>query len=184
MSGASLGPGPYKCRLVIRDMDTGDAAVASVRAYVVKKAYIGLSLHSPLLLVPESNFAYLEGTGSRRKDGITWKDAYPYDRAQYSPLIGEAAKGTAKLFAVIPCSIAGIALPNITMTAFLINSASGEMIPMTMSVLNKSQKADIEIQFVELSLPTVPPGKYLLYLHAEDAGTKYVSYAQTPLVIR
>jgi VWFA-related protein len=184
MSGASLGPGPYKCRLVIRDLDTGNTAVASAQAYVVKKAYIGLSLHSPLLLVPESNFAYLEGAGARRKAGLAWNDAYPYDRARYSPMIGAAAQKTAKLFAVIPCSVTGIVLPNITLTAFLINSTSGEKIPMTLSVLNKSLKADIEIQFVEFPLSNVPPGKYLLYLHAEDVGTKYVSYAQTPLVIR
>jgi hypothetical protein len=184
MSGASLGPGPYKCRLIMRDLDTGNAAVASAQAYVVKKANIGLSLHSPLLLAPESNFAYLEASGSRRKAGLTWNDAYPYDRARYSPMIGAAAQKTAKLFAVIPCSVTGIVLPNITLTAFLINSASGEMIPMTLSVLNKSPKADIETQFVEFALANVPPGKYLLYLHAEDLGTKYVSYAQTPLVIK
>ena len=183
-SGASLGPGPYKCRLVVRDLDTGNAAVASAQAFVVKKAYIGLSLHSPLLLVPESNFAYLEGIGARRSAGLSWKDAYPYDRAQYSPLIAEAAKRTAKLFAVVPCSVAGVAQPGITLTAFLINSASGEMIPISLSVLNKAQKADLEIQFVEFPLANVPPGKYLLYLHAEDAGTKSVSYAQTPLMIR
>jgi hypothetical protein len=99
-------------------------------------------------------------------------------------MIGAAAQKTAKLFAVIPCSVTGIVLPNITLTAFLINSTSGEMIPMTLSVLNKSQKADIEIQFVEFPLSNVPPGKYLIYLHAEDVGTKYVSYAQTPLVIK
>ena len=183
-SGATLQPGPYKCRLVIRDLETGNAAVASAQVYVVKKAYVGLSLHSPLLLIPESNFAYLEGVGSRKNAGLTWKDAYPYDHAQYSPLVAEAAKRTAKLFAVVPYSVAGIVQPNITLTAFLINSASGQKIPVTLSVLNKAQKADIEIQFVEFSLAGVPPGKYRLYLHAEDARTKYVSYAQTPLTIK
>jgi len=184
MSGASLGPGSYRCRLVIRDMDSGDAAVASARVHVAKKASIGLSLHSPLLLAPESNFAYLEASGARRRAGLTWNDAYPYDRARYSPMIGAAEQKTAKLFAVIPCSVAGVAQPNITLKAFLVDSASGEMIPMTLSVLNKFQKADIEIQFVEFPLANVPPGKYLLYLHAEDAGTKYVSYARANLTIK
>lgn len=183
-TGVSLQPGPYRCRLVIRDLDTGDAAVASARVQIAKKAFVGLSLHSPLLLVPGSNFAYLEGSRPKGKAAPSWNDAYPYDRAQYSPMIGEVAKETAGLFAMVPCSITGIVLPEITLTAFLINSASGEKTPMKLSVLNKSSKGDVEIQFVEFPLNEIPPGKYILYLHAEDAGTKFVSYAQTPLIIQ
>lgn len=183
-SGALLPPGQYKCRLVIRDLDTGDAAVASASVHVTQKPSVGLSLYSPLLLVQESNFAYLEGTGAKKEEEISWKEAYPYDRAQYSPIIGEAPTGTAKLYGVVPCSFAGIFLPDITLTAYLINSSSGQKIPITLSILNKSRKADIEIQFVEFSLTNVPPGKYLLYLHAEETGTKFVSYTQTPLMIK
>jgi len=51
------------------------------------------------------------------------------------------------------------------------------------SVLNKVRKEDVEIQFLELPLNDVPPGKYLLYLHAEDAVSMAVSYAQTTLII-
>jgi VWFA-related protein len=184
MSGESLEPGQYKCRLVIRDLDTGDAAVASTWANVAKKAPVGLSLHSPLLLVPGGNFAYFEGTGVKKKEAISWKDVYPYDRAQYSPIIGEVSQGTLKLYAVVPCSITGILLPTITLTAFLINSASGEKIPLTISILNKTLKEDIEVQFVEFPLNNIPAGKYLFYLHAEETGTNLVSYARTPLIIK
>jgi hypothetical protein len=183
-SGASLEPGEYKCRLVIRDLDTGDAAVASERVHIAKKVFTGLSLHSPLLLVPGGNFAYFEGTGVKKNEAISWKDVYPYDRAQYSPIIGEVPQGTLKLYAVVPCSVTGIVLPSITLTAFLINSASGEKIPLTISILNKTLKEDIEIQFAEFPLNNIPAGKYLFYLHAEEAGTNLVSYAQTPLIIK
>jgi hypothetical protein len=183
-SGASLGPGQYRCRLVIRDLDTGDAAVASASARVTQKPSVGLSLHSPLLLVQASNFAYLEGTGAKKEEAISWKEVYPYDRAQFSPIIGEAPTGTAKLYGVVPCSFQGIFLPNITLTAYLINSISSEKIPMTISVLSKSRKADVEIQFIEFPLSNIPPGRYLLYLHAEETGTKFVSYTQTPLAIK
>jgi VWFA-related protein len=183
-TGALLPPGQYKCRLVIRDLDTGDAAVASANARVVQKPSVGLSLHSPLLLVWESNFAYLEGAEAKKEEAISWKEVYPYDRAQFSPVIGEAPTGTAKLYGVVPCSFQGIFLPNITLTAYLVNPISGEKIVLGLSVLNKSRKSDVEIQFVEFSLNNIPPGKYLLYLHAEESGTKFVSYAQTPLIIK
>jgi hypothetical protein len=184
MSGASLPPGQYRCRIVIRDLEAGDGAVASARANVARKAFMGLSLHTPLLLVPESNFVYLESPEAKKKEGLSWNDAYPYNRAQYTPIIGEAPKGTAKLFAVVPYSITGIVVPNITLTAFLINSTSGEKVPMRLSVLTKASKADIEIQFVEFPINNIPSGKYLFYLHAREIGTNLVSYAQTPLIIK
>jgi hypothetical protein len=183
-SGASLPPGQYRCRLVIRDLDTGDAAVASASARVTQKPSVGLSLHSPLLLIQGSNFAYLEGTQAKKEEAISWKEVYSYDRAQYSPIIGEAPTGTVKLYSVIPCSFKEIFLPNITLTAYFINSISSEKIPMTISVLSKSRKADVEIQFIEFPLTNIPPGKYLLYLHAEETGTKFVSYTQIPLIIK
>ena len=182
-SGAALEPGSYKCRLVIRDLDTGSGAVASARVNVTPKTLIGLSLHSPLLLVQESNFVYLEAD-AKNKNAIAWKDVYSYDRAQYSPIIGEVPKGTFKIFAIIPYSMPGIVQPNITLAAWLINSTSGERIPIPFSVLNKARKEKLEIQFLELSLNDIPAGKYLLYFNAEDAGTKAVSYAQTTLVIK
>jgi hypothetical protein len=183
-SGASLEPGQYRGRLVIRDLDTGDAAIASARVNIAKTAPVGLSLHSPLLLVPGSNFAYLEDSGTKKEEAASWKEVYPYDRAKYSPVIGEAPKGASKLNAIVPCSVTGIVLPSITLTAYLINPISGEKIPITLSILNKSRKADVEIQFIEFPLNNIPPGKYLFYLHGEDTGTNLVSYAQTPIVIK
>ncbi len=183
-SAASLQPGRYKCRFVLRDLNTGNAAIGTAWASVAKKASFGLSLHSPLLLVSESNFAYLEPVATKKSEITAWKNMYPYDRAQYSPLIGEAPKGTTKLFAVVPCSITGLVLPEIVMTADLVNSTSGERIPLAGSILDRVRKESGEAQFLELLLNNIPPGKYLLYLHAEAAGTKYVSYARANLTIK
>jgi hypothetical protein len=125
----------------------------------------------------------LEAAAAKKKEATAWNDAYPFDRALYSPLVGEAPKGTPKIFAVVPCSMTGLVQPSITLTAWLINSVSGERLPVLFSVLNKSRKEDVEIQFLELALNDVPPGKYRLYLHAEDAFSMAVSYAQTTLII-
>jgi VWFA-related protein len=181
-SDAPFKPGAYRCRIIIRDLDTGDSALAYTQTSVLTKASNGLSIYTPLLLASGSNFVYLDGTA--KKNAPPWMEIYSYDRAQYSPIIREAPKGTTKLFAVVPCSIPRGVLPNITLTAFLISSTSGEKIPMTLSVLTKASKADLEIHFIELPLKHIPPGKYLLYIHAEDGGTRFVSYVQTPLIIK
>jgi VWFA-related protein len=183
-AGEALMPGNYRCRLVIRDMETGTSAIASARINVPRKGFVGLSLHSPLLLVPESNFAYLEAGTKNKRVKTEWSDYYVYDRANYSPIAGEVPKGADRLFVAVPCSIVGLVQPEIVMTAYLVNSASGERIPVSGSILNRVQKEGVEAQFLELLLNNIPPGKYMLYLHAEAAGTKYVSYAMTNLTIK
>ena len=182
-SGTALAPGNYKCRFVLRDLENGTGAVASGRAFIPQKATLGLSLHSPLLLVPGSNFLYLE-PGGKKADSAAWKEAYPYDRALYSPVPGEVPAGTAKLFAVVPCSAAGIVQPEITLSADLIDSGSARRFRLPGYVLDKTPKNGAEIFFLELSLTGVPPGKYTLYLRADEAGTKSVSYSQTSFLVK
>lgn len=183
-SGAALASGNYKCRLVIRDLDTGTSAVASTRINVPRKTFVGLSLHTPLLLLPESSANYLEAATLRAHAPAEWKDIYVFDRAQYTPTVGEITKGTSALFALVPCTSAGLVQPEVTLAAYLINAASGEQIPLACSILSKAQKNDTEVQFVRIPLDNIPPGKYLLYFHAEEAAGKYISYAQTPILVR
>ncbi len=47
-AGATLKPGDYSCRLVIRDMDTGLSAVASAKARIGKPQVTGLRVRHPL----------------------------------------------------------------------------------------------------------------------------------------
>ncbi len=183
-SGAALRPGTYRCRLVIRDMDNGTCALGSARVHVAGKAFVGLSLHSPLLLAPESNLAYLEAATAKKRVDTEWNEFYVYDRAQYSPVAGEVPRGTPKLFVAVPCSFVGLVQPEIVMTAYLVNTATGERIPLEGFVLDRIQNEGSEAQFLELYLENIPPAKYTLYLHAQAAGTKYVSYDKANLIIR
>jgi VWFA-related protein len=185
-SGAPLPPGSYRCRLVIRDLETGSAAVASAKVYVPVKPGQGIRLLPPLLLVPAKNSAYLEGRLSGKKESpatrFSWSDYYPFDPGQRSPLIGELRAGTAKIAAVVPCTVKGIPSPMVVYTACLISSA-GEKIPMTVSELAGENKEDVRIQLLEFQLGELKPGNYVLYIFAEEKGTKAFSHTQTTLII-
>jgi len=181
-SEITLKSGAYRCRLVIRDLDTGIAAVAYGRASIPAKSAKAISLWSPFLLIQGSNFAYLEGA-AKKKDTAAWKGIYPYDRARYSPLMGGLQRGTSQFYAVAPCLVAGIGKPNITYTASLINRALGEKTFLPVSVLGKDRKGDVETSFLEFSLNKVAPGEYIFYIFAEDTALKASSYAQTILII-
>jgi VWFA-related protein len=181
-SEIALKSGAYRCRLVIRDLDTGTAAVAYGRASVPAKSAKAISLYSPFLLIQGSNFAYLEGAVKKKNPAI-WKSIYPYDRARYSPLMGGLARGTSQFYAVAPCLIAGIGKPNITYTAALINKALGEKTFLPVSTMEKSRRGDVETSFLEFSLNKVAPGEYIFYIFAEDTAARASSYAQTTLII-
>jgi hypothetical protein len=182
-SGAALAPGNYRCRIVIRDLATGTAAVASSPARVAKPATIGLSLHTPLLLVAESNFVYLEAAPSKTRDKLGWAEAYPFDRTRYSPLGTAAPAGTARIYAALPCSVTGLVAPDISLAVHLVRTTTGESIALPFMVLAKTDLFGAEIRFLEIPLTGIPAGTYRLYLHAEDAASKTVSYAQTALTL-
>jgi hypothetical protein len=183
-TGDSLDPGSYKCRVVIRDLEASDAAVGSAQVEIPEHAGGGLRLHTPLLLVPEGRLAYLENAGTKKAEAASWTEAYPYDRAKYSPVIGEVSEGTTKIYGLVPCLEADMILPDIALTAYLSNSASDERMPLAISVLNKSKRAGSEIFFVEIPLGDIPPGKYVINFEAVDKGTDLNSNAQTLLIIK
>jgi len=182
-SGAALVPGNYRCRIVIRDLESGKAAVASAPARVAKPATVGLSLHTPLLLVAGSNFAYLEAAPSKTRSKLGWGECYPFDRARYSPLVAVAPAGTAKIYASLPCSVTGLVAPDITLAVHLVRTTTGESIALPFSVLVKTDLGNTEIRFLEIPLAGIPAGKYRLYIHAEDTASKAVAYAQTSLTL-
>lgn len=182
-SSADLAPGSYHCRLVIRDLDTGDAALASTRAAIPKSLNVGLQFFTPLLLIPESNFVYLEGAAANKKQISSWKDVYPYDRARYSPLIGNAPQGTSKIIAVIPYSFFTVSHPIVQITAQLIDSTTEEELPVAISVLNEFHKENLDVQFLEIRLGVLDPGTYRLHFQAEDVATNTVYCTQTAIII-
>ena len=182
-SGAAAQPGGYKARLVIRDMENGAAAVASTRVSVVPKPLTGLRLHTPLLLTAESNFAYLESVAAKKTSRADWKDAYPYERAKYSPLLGALPGTTRRIYALLPCATAGLVQPEIAVAAWLIDAGTGEKIPVRATVSSRTESGSLDILFLEVDLLGAPEGKYRIFFHAEDAASKSLSYAQTGLVI-
>lgn len=65
----------------------------------------------------------------------------------------------------------------------LVRMTTGESIALPFTVLAKTGLGSTEIRFLEIPLAGVPSGKYRLYLHAEDAASHAVSYAQMVLTL-
>ncbi len=183
-SGASLRPGRYKCRLVVRDLDTGEAAVARGAAFVAKPSERNVILGQPLLLVPESGSVYLGEQMSEKKSRQIWNNICAFDSRLFTPLIGPLPKATSKILALIPVSQTSLSQADITYKAHLVNFSSKKNIPVACVKLERMSKEGFQVQSLELEIAEQQSGEYVLYILAQDTSTKEVSYVYTTLVVQ
>ena len=178
-----LSPGLYKCRIVMRDMETGKGAVGRYSVEIPELPERGLRLFPPFLLAPGKSGlfvrCYVPETGNNK---FPLLDYFPFDPAQYSPLLGEIPKGTSSILAVINCSIRNLASPRIRFTSHLIKKSSGESMPLTMSILSSRKEGDVGMIFAGLKMPELEAGEYILVMDAEDASSQAKS--QTHILCR
>jgi VWFA-related protein len=186
-SQAALPPGSYKCRLVIRDLDSGQAAVATVQAFVHRPAGDGIHLHTPLLLGPAANGAYLESRGSTRgaqSGGASWASIYPFDASRFMPVLGPLPKGTPRIAVVLPCSIIGLGSAKIAVRAAVVNTQTAEKLPLRLIPTSQSTREATVIQTFEIPTAELAAGKYVFYFYAQDTTTKSLAYTTAALTVK
>jgi VWFA-related protein len=182
-SGSALAPGEYTCRLVIRDMDTGMSAVSSTRAAVWPAPPGGLRIGTPLLLLDETGCVHLEAPGPRGRASVPWSDAYAYDRTVLAPVAGSVSKLTARIVAVVPFAVPGTGEPDVAFSARLIDAATGAVLPVAFSAVEKSWRSAADAVTLEFPIAGLAPGRYLLYVTAEDRVSRTMAHAQTALIV-
>lgn len=182
-AGSALEPGEYTCRLVIRDMDTGMSAVSSTRAAVWPAPPVGLRIGTPLLLRDETGCVRLEAQGPRGRASVPWSEAYAYDRTVLAPVAGSVSTLTARIVAVVPFAVPGTGEPDVAFSARLIDAATGAVLPVAFSVVEKSWRPVAEAVSLEFPIAGLAPGRYLLYVTAEDRVSRTMAHAQTALIV-
>jgi len=173
---SSLRPGQYECRVVIRNTETGRAALASTSAEILKPTQSGIKLFPPLLIVPEEKSYYLrleeEDKKKKTKDAApSLSDIYPFLSNEHSPLVGDLEQGTPKLLAVVRSSVVDIQDPDIELTAFLFDYELTEKTPLPLSILASEKQKETDVLLCELQLPEMKPGKYFIKIAAEERKT-------------
>lgn len=159
----TLPPGEYRCRVVLRNRDTGKGAVASSDAHVRDPQVPGRLVVTPLLLQPDSAATYID----HGKPGALLS-AFPFDEQRFSPVIGPISRGTSPLLAVVRCGTSGTEGGTIQPSAWLINIDSGEKASILTTLLSRSQNPKECFFLQEYQLGDIPPGRYELVLDAQD----------------
>jgi VWFA-related protein len=182
-SGTAPPPGRYRCRIVVRDLETGESAVGSTDVNIVKPASAELVMYSPLLLVPGGASAQLEAGPRGKVDLLSWQDVYPYDTTSLSPLTGDVPRNAGKVVVVVPFSADILKPLEVVFSAQLISMADGQSLPVTFYSRERSRVGAVDVQSLEFALDQVPPGRYQLYIHAADKDRGVQAQTHVPLVV-
>ncbi len=172
-SSVALEPGEYKCRLVLRNLETGRGAVASCSVTVPQVQAERIRLSFPLLLKEEKDSLYVQVSRSPAD--------FPFDRTKYAPLLEALDCGRDTLFVSVRCMTAGIPRPEIRLLANVLQyqGEATTAIPAGISILERKEEADGEVFFLKIQTEELPPGEYVLYLFAEELTTGTKSQTNT-----
>jgi VWFA-related protein len=182
-AAAALEPGDYTCRLVIRDLDTGQSAVGSARASLRAAPAQGLRLWTPLLLGDETGSARLDAGAAKGRPVAPWQDVYAYDRTRFSPVAGGVTTLAKRVLAVVPYAAPGTGEPDVAFSVQLIDAATGEAVPVAAAQAGTSWHPAAAAVTLEIPLAGLAPGTYHLYINAEDRASGTLAHARTTLVI-
>jgi len=188
-STVSLAPGEYSCRVVVRDLDTGSAAIASCKAFVPATPSNGLRIHTPLLLGPAVESVYREGRlaaagGAAAGASVDWTALYPFDPAQNSPLPGVLSNAVPALRIVLPMTNFGQARDRVGFRAALLSTETAEQFGLTITPVASSVAGGTVIQTFDIATLGLKPGRYTIYFYAEDKDAGTLAHVAAPLAIR
>jgi len=171
----SLSPGKYKCRVVIRDRETGKGAVASSSANIPESLESGMRLYPPLLLIPDKEAHYLKAKKDKKEEAAattsSLNNIYPFLSNKHTPLAGELEQDISNLLAILRCSVVEIPEPEVDISAYLIERDSGEEMLLSFSILSSVSQEETDILLFEFQLPEMKPGEYTLEISAEELST-------------
>jgi len=182
-SRVSLPPGRYDCRVVLRNMETGKGARGSDQVNVPDTQKLKLKLFPPLFLKLEEGAMFIEEESKDQKK-IDFSEIYPFDQTQYVPLLKELDQVPPRLVAIVRCQAANITQPEISFSGYLADPALSMTIPLSFSMINRTQRENAWIYSLEFQIRTLKPGAYTLYLSANENTKKASASVSADLVVK
>jgi VWFA-related protein len=170
----ALAPGRYDCRVIIRNLEDGRAAVGSCFVEVAAPRAGGPTLFPPLFLVrgPEAQYLHMttpaKGTPAA---GVSISAIFPFPPREYVPLVGSLEQGQDLLGAAVRCVWKGNRSGEMELSAWLSPEGSGERTQVEMTIVNSASRDETDFYLMEFEIPGLLPGRYRLEIVAEDAAT-------------
>jgi len=182
-AGTAGRPGLVKCRVILRDLETGQSAAGSMAVPCGPLDRQALSVFTPLLLVEGRNVFPIEGVVKGAAESPAWREIYAYDAGSLSPVVGSEPIAADKVTVLLPYAAPGLGAPELVFTANLVDSATGRSWPVPLELRETATRGPIEVQKIEVSIASVPRGKFTLFIHVGDKTTGRQISARVPLTV-
>lgn len=175
----SLDPGEYQCRVVLRNMETGMGARGSCRVSIAAGQSSRFMLLAPLILRPGKGTVFVNGATATIKNParVLFTDIYPFDTERYCPLTEPLAGTNTELSVVVRCQGSGLRNPELVFSAQLVAVSSGEIVPVSTSVVKQSENGQAFVSELRLITGELKPGEYTLTLFAGEKNSGQSSTA-------
>lgn len=166
---SSLHPGKYRCSVVVRNSETGRAAVGSAEIEIPVPLESGFRLYPPLFLIPGEAPSYYSFKQVQKEAGAeNLLPSFFPTSDEHSPLLLELGKGTDRILAIVRGHFVGIPSPSPSPVFHLVMLKGGEKIPLAASLVSSEEEDSTLVQTWELSLPELEAGSYILEMSAND----------------
>ena len=182
VSSISLAPGPYECRVVVRNMATGKGDRGAYQVSVSEARKLNFILLPPLLLEPGKQPIFIE-EGIPTKKEPRFLDIFQFDPNLYYPLIGRLGKTATKLLAVVRCIIGGDKESGISFSGSLADVSSQKSIPVSVTVVSRYQEQETYGYLLDLNFPGLEPGRYSLNIYANVKNSDEKASASSSFVV-
>ena len=173
----SLEPGNYKCRVVIRNLDTGQGAVASSNIVVPKAREGSIQLFPPMIAIP------WWGHSGESAISSALARIYPLVKNQV-PMCGPLTQDTTSFSLILRCSLGGITDPELRMRFGLKNLTTGKNHPIEYDLNRLLEGENLRIFVLEMTAEALLPGDYILHCFADEVKTHSVSQSYTTITIQ
>lgn len=174
LGGSGVLPGIYKCRIVIRDMETGNAAVAGFTTDVPvgEKEF---QIFSPLLLMQEKGAFYIKGMKTAVRSTVLqsfeFTDFLLIDTSGYVPFLGKTLASETDLWAAVRCSVPSGIDGGIRLSATLFDKTMVEEIALPLEIIREKEEMGVKTFFVRFRIPDVEMDEYTLIFAAEHIAS-------------
>ncbi len=181
-SALSVRPGNYKCRIVLRDLETGRAAVGGASMGVPEAKPGKLVLFPPLLLTPAAGTIVVTdsaGPGSANRPSSDSQDGSPlsFDTKRFTPLLSDTLKAGSTVLAAVSCAGDVTDGSKIVLTATLAGTGSGVEAVVPITVVSDRPRKGSRALLVKLDIPEMGPGRFVLTFVAADKTSGLTSRA-------
>lgn len=185
----NLPEGKYECRMVTRDLGTGQSSIGRANFDVSDKKDAKIVMASPLLFTEgrDSQIFKFSKKPRRKEKEIDFSlgDIYKYLPEKYQLVVGEITADIENLLAVLPVSFKAGTTPEVEFFASFQLKPEGDAIEIPMQVIDvQTVRKDKDIVILELKLPDLAPGVYELEIEAYERNTSALFSVRKSLIKR